>query len=175
LRAEKDFSSTNIKLKVHKISNGELYFNLLHEEPSAKLIKNKGALPSSEIQRRNNAVKVRAYVRLIINGKYVARSRKQFLRWPNLEIEISEQFQVCLFTMPSSIQLEVVIGVPLTLKEILVDVINIEVPGSHVKALTSAATLVKELAFSKLAFEKRRSEKRGVTTAQQSSVQLTEE
>lgn len=101
---------------------------------------------------------------MIINGRYVARSRKQFLRWPNLEIEISEQFQVCLFTMPSSIQLEVVVGVPLTIKEILVDVINVEVPGSHVKALTSAATLVKEISFSRAAFEKRRIERQGVTT-----------
>jgi hypothetical protein len=40
--------------------------------------------------------------------------------------------------MPSSIQLEIVIGG--AFKESLVDVIDLEVPGSHVKALTSAAT-----------------------------------
>ena len=40
--------------------------------------------------------------------------------------------------------------------ETLVDVINLEVPGSHVKALTSAATLIKDILFSKVSYEKRR-------------------
>ena len=69
-------------------------------------------------------------------------------------MEIAEQFEVYLFTMPSSIQVEIVIGG--LFSEVLVDVINLEVPGSHVKALTSAATLIKDLSFSKVAFEKRR-------------------
>jgi hypothetical protein len=61
----------------------------MHEEPSAK--KRDGtALPSSEIARRNNAMGIRAYIRLIINGKYVSRTKKAFLKWPNFEIEISE-------------------------------------------------------------------------------------
>lgn len=103
-------------------------------------------------------MRIRSYVRLIINGKYVSRSRKAFLRWPNLEIEIAEQFQVCVFTMPSSIQLEIVIGG--VFKEHLVDVIDLEIPGSHVKALTSAATLVKEIPFSKRAFENNKVQKK---------------
>ena len=144
-------------MKVHKSADGELYFNLMHEEPSSKM-QNGTALPSSEVTRRNNAMRIRAFVRLIINGRYVSHSRKAFLRWPNLEIEIAEQFQVCLFTMPSSIQLEIVIGG--LFKETLVDVINVEVPGSHVKALTSAATLIKEIPFSKCLFDQRRQTKR---------------
>lgn len=38
----------------------------------------------------------------------------------------------------------------------MIDVLNLEVPGSHVKALSSAATLIKDLSFSKRTFEKRR-------------------
>jgi hypothetical protein len=60
--------------------------------------------------------------------------------------------------MPSSIQLELVVGG--VFSEQLVDVINVEVPGSHVKALTSAATLIKDLFFSKNAFEKRKNIKK---------------
>ena len=90
------------KLKVHKSEDGEFYFNLMHEEPSAKMY-NGTALPSSEITRRNDVVKIRAFIRLIINGHYVTRSKKAFLRWPNLELEIAEQFEVYLFTMPTSI------------------------------------------------------------------------
>ena len=43
--------------------------------------------------------------------------------------------------MPSSMQLEIVIG---TYKEVLVDILDLEIPGQHVKALTSASSLVKE-------------------------------
>ena len=42
----------------------------------------------------------------------------------------------------------------------MVDVINLEVPGSHVKALTSAATLIKELQFSKRIFDHKRAVKK---------------
>lgn len=115
------------------------------------------ALPSSEVSRRNNAMRIRAFVRLVINGRYVSRTRKAFLKWPNFEIEIGEQFQVCLFTMPSAIQLEIVIG---TFKEHLADVVDVEVPGLYVKALTSASSLVKELPFSKFEYDKRKSLKR---------------
>lgn len=102
-------------------------------------------------------MKVRAYVRLMINGRYVTRTRKAFLKWPNFEIEVGEQFQVCLFTMPSSIQLEIVVG---TFKEYLVDVVDVEVPGYFVKALTSASSLVKEISFSKFKFDQKRLQRR---------------
>ena len=69
----------------------EFYFNLMHEEPSGKKIDGT-ALPNSEISRRNSAMRARGYVRLIINGKYVSRTRKAFVKWPNFEIEIGEQF-----------------------------------------------------------------------------------
>ena len=153
LRKKNMYSATNLKMKVNKGNGGEIYFNLVYEEPSFKQF-NGTALPHSEVTRRNNAISIRAYVRLIINGKYVTRSNKRLLKWPNLEIEIAEQFQVCLFTMPSSIQLELVVGG--IFKEHLIDVLNIEVPGSHVKALTSAATLVKELPFSKRHFDEKK-------------------
>lgn len=48
--------------------------------------------------------------------------------------------------MPTSIQLEIVIG---TFKEYLIDVIDVDVPGRYVKALTSASQMVKECPFSK--------------------------
>jgi len=38
-------------------------------------------------------------------------------------------------------------------KEVLVDVIDVEVPGSHVKALTSASSMVKEIEFSKYNYD----------------------
>jgi hypothetical protein len=102
LRKKNQYASTNLKLKVHKSDDGEFFFNLMHEEPSSKMF-NGTALPSSEISRRNDVIKIRAFIRLIINGHYVTRSKKAFLRWPNLELEIAEQFEVYLFTMPSSI------------------------------------------------------------------------
>jgi hypothetical protein len=99
------------------------------------------------VRRRNNINRIRAFLRLNINGRYVTRSRDAKLSWPNLEIEIMEQFQVCLFTMPSSISIEIVMGG--IIKDTVVDVLDLEIPGSHVKALTSAAVIVKEMPFSK--------------------------
>ena len=89
VRKTNKYSTTNVRLKVHKYDDGEIFFNLMHEEPSSKM-ENGTALPTSEITRRNNIVRVRAFIRLIINGHYVTRSKKVFLKWPNLELEIAE-------------------------------------------------------------------------------------
>ena len=90
IRKENGYSSTNLKVKVHKSpSTGELYFNLMHEEPSAKKFLG-DALPSSEVRRRNAIARLRAFLRLNINGRPVTRSREARLSWPNLEIEIME-------------------------------------------------------------------------------------
>ena len=70
LRKKNMYAASNLKLKVHKSDDGEFFFNLIHEEPSSKLYSG-GALPSSEITRRNDIVKIRAFIRLIINGHYV--------------------------------------------------------------------------------------------------------
>ncbi len=58
-----------------------------------------------------------------------------------------------MFTIPSSIVLELVIGG--LFKEKVIDRIDVEIPGKHVKALTSASQLVKEVNFSKRLYDKR--------------------
>ena len=171
LRKKNQYMSTPWKLKVLKGNNGELYFNLKNEQDVSKTLVNGNALPRSEEDRRSSAKSIRAYVRLIINGHYVARSRKQQMDWPSFEIDVAEQFQVCLFTMPSSIQLEVVMGG--LFREQLVDVLDIEVPGSHVKALSSAATLIKEISFSKRVFTNKRNAKK--TTPAKPTIQTEEQ
>lgn len=70
LRNKNQFSSSNVKLKVFENKqNHEFYFNLLYEEPSSKMF-NGTNLPTSEVSRRLNAKKIRAYMRLIINVRY---------------------------------------------------------------------------------------------------------
>lgn len=91
-------------------------------------------------------------MRLIVNGKEVAKSKVAKLLWPAFEFELAEQFVVYLFTMPSSIQLEIRMG---GIRMQVVDVLDIDIPGEHVKALTSASSLVKETYFSKGEFLKR--------------------
>ena len=61
IRREQGFASTNVKMKVHKQQrlgdedqHGEFYFNLMHEEPSAKKFDGKTNLPGSETTRRND-------------------------------------------------------------------------------------------------------------------------
>lgn len=127
-------------------------FNMLPIQPSTKNEKTGGALPRSVTSKQNSAKKIYAYGRLLINDKFVARTKTCLLKYPNYEIDLTEQFQIHMFTVPTSIKLELVMGVS---KDILVDVINIDVPGEYVRALTSASSLIKEQSFSKFDFDKR--------------------
>jgi hypothetical protein len=104
------------------------------------------------VKRRAGIEKVRFFFRILVNNIYVARTNKKFLS-KDFEINISEQVQIKMFTMPSSIKLELVTGNfrPYT----LVDRIEMEVPGKYVKALTSASSLIREVAFSKNEFKKK--------------------
>jgi len=86
---------------------------------------------------------VSAYCRLVIDGKQVAATQKARIQWPNYEIDILDQFQIHVFTLPSKVHLEIVVD------DKLVDVINLVIPGSHVKTLTSASRLIKEYSFSR--------------------------
>ena len=56
---------------------------------------------------------------------------------------MSDQFQIHVFTLPSKVQLEIMI------KDKLADRLDLVIPGGHVKALTSASRLIKEYEFSR--------------------------
>lgn len=139
IRKKNDYQSTNVQLKVHqnKTKEGTEYiFNLLHTNPSLKTFKG-GSLPNSEASRRSNIKGLRAFARLYINGQRVSETQKQPIKWPSFEAELCEMFQVHVFTMPSSIQLELVLCDGL--RSIEIDKMEVEVPGQHVMTLTCAA------------------------------------
>ena len=71
------------------------------------------------------------------------------MKWPDCSCDIFEQFQVHIFTMPSSIEIE------LSINGSLVDLIKVQVPGEHVKALTCASGLVQRLDFSEFEYKER--------------------
>lgn len=156
-RETKKYASTNVALKVHKqeLANGgsDFMFNLTYGQPSERTAEDK-ALPGSEASRRNGARRLQTYAVLLINDKKVSKTRKVPVNWPTFEAKICEMFQVHVFTMPSSIRVELVLVDGIL--ESVVDVVDVEVPGQHVKALTCSCPLVQQLAFSKVAFEKRR-------------------
>lgn len=54
-----------------------------------------------------------------------------------------ESFQIHVFTLPAEIQVEISFG------GTVVDLIDLTVPGGHVKTLTSTSRLIKEYEFSK--------------------------
>lgn len=156
LRKKNDFQATNVQLKVHqtRTKDGTEYtFNLTHANPSIKTFKG-GSLPNSEASRRSNIKGLKAFARLYINGQKVSETQKQPVKWPSFEVELCEMFQVHVFTMPSSIWLELVVQDGL--RSIEVDRVEVEVPGQHVMTLTCAAQLVQQLKFSKLAYERRK-------------------
>lgn len=157
-RKEKNFSSTNLNLKVHKFTledgSEELTFNMAFEQPSEQ--KNDGSgLSFGEKRRRGNAKDLQVHGVLFINGVKVAVTEKKAVNWPKFEAQFSEMFQLHLFTVPSSIQLKILLADGI-LGDTQVDLIDVEIPGSHVKSLTCACQLIQQVKFSKKAFEARK-------------------
>jgi hypothetical protein len=65
------------------------------------------------------------------------------INWPSFEVDILDQFQIFVFTLPNKVQLEIYFNDRMT------DRIDLVIPGSQVKSLTSASRLIKEYEFSK--------------------------
>lgn len=76
----------------------------------------------------------------------MTRTRKCFVEWPSFEVNILEKLQIFLFTKPSSIKLEVVLG---TFVGQTVDIINLDIPGELAHTITSSGTIFREKRFEK--------------------------
>lgn len=142
-RKTQDYTSTNQNLKIFKTDLGdgeyEHQFNLVTDKPSMRK-NNDAALPGDELSRRRNIANLRVQGVLFINGIRVSVTNKVAVNWPNFEAEFSEMFQVHVFTMPSSIRLQ--INLIDGFSETEVDMVEVEVPGQHVNTLTCASQLI---------------------------------
>lgn len=105
-------------------------------------------LKRSELSRRRGLQKQRVFIRLLVNKKYVARTKKAFIHWPSMEADFQEKYQLYLYAKPSSIQLQIVMGFffPRT-----VDTIIVPIPGDNVNTLTSSSAIYQEISFYKQA------------------------
>ena len=93
------------------------------------------------------------YAVLIINGRKVSKTNKAPINYPRgFNFNIKEMFQVHVFTIPSSIKVELVLVDGFS--ETVIDIVNVEVPGQHVKSLTCSCPLIQKVPFSNVAFEK---------------------
>jgi hypothetical protein len=146
IRLGQGFNSTTIKLTVREFRSpgqeNEYDFYLASQEVGAEAYA--AAIPASEFTRRKTIGETRIFVRLLINGNYVARTKKEFLRWPGFDIQFTERFQVFLFSRPVKIQLQVCSGYRLTKTLATVDV---KPPGLDVNTLTSASEVYREVTF----------------------------
>ena len=70
----------------------------------------------------------------------MSETRRANLKWPSFEAEICELFQVHVFTLPSSIQIQLVVQDGLRTNEVAM--LDVEVPGEHVRTLTCASQLI---------------------------------
>lgn len=161
-RAEQGFTITPYELKVFQgPDEKEVLFNLNQTQVNEgeALIKNKK-------KKINNTT---GYCKLIIDGKYVTQTAKSQISWPNFELDILDQFDIHVFTLPSSVQLEIVIG------DKMVDILDLIIPGSHVKTLTSAARMIKEYTFSRKNHFIDQKKKRGVNLEKDDINKMTKE
>jgi len=105
----------------------------------------------TEINRRRSIQKQRIFIRLLVNNKYVTRTRKAFIQWPSFEADFQEQYQLYLYAKPSSIQLQIVMGM---FFPSMIDTINAPIPGDNVNTLTSSSSIYQEIQFYKKVNEK---------------------
>ena len=84
-------------------------------------------LPSSERSRQTKIKKMQMYAVLLINDRKVSKTNKVPISWPNFNFAMKEIFQVHVFTIPSSIKVELILCDGFS--ETTVDIIKVEVPG----------------------------------------------
>ena len=138
IRKENGFNFTNADLKVHRGESGDdVLFNL---EQRSNLVQEE--YQSQVDAYKNKTLAKTVYCRLLFDGVEVATTDSKNLSYPGFEVDIFEQFKIHVFTLPGKIQLEVLIDGS------AVDLIDLIVPGNHVKSLTSASRLIKEYEFS---------------------------
>jgi hypothetical protein len=145
LRSAQRYSSTTTKLAVREYTEPgaetEYDFFLSSQEPAQE---QNQPIPTAELSRRRSVQATRVFIRIYINGVYVARTKKAFLKWPQFEVYFGERFQIHLFTRPVNIFLEICTGFRWTRK---IGIALVEAPGLNVNSLTSACEMYRNVTF----------------------------
>jgi len=137
-RQHQGFTSTFVKLAVreYRDQDTEYDFFLHPQEPTSE------GLPASETSRRAIVRSTRVFLRIKVNGVYVARTTKKFLQWPQFSVNFAERFQLHLFNRPVKIELEVCTGLRAA-KTLARGFFH--PPGLNVNAETSSAEIYKQV------------------------------
>ena len=95
-----DGATSQFELKVHQGDNrdkkDDVLFNLVKRSNPGKYTK--------EVQQREaKAARTLAYCKLVIDGNVVAETKKAPIGFPNYEIDILDQFQIHVFTLPTKV------------------------------------------------------------------------
>ena len=150
-RRKQNFSATNVELKVHQDRNEAGDPDQMLDLKYDNGVTPETTLPSTERSRQSRIKKMQMYAVLLINDRKVSKTNKVLISWPTFNFSMKEIFQVHVFTIPSSIKVELILCDGFS--ETIADVIKVEVPGQHVKALTCSCALIQKFPFSKVAFE----------------------
>lgn len=88
---------------MHQGAEGkDVLFNLVKKAP--------GELDAAVSATKAQAEATRVYCKLLIDGVEVAETRRMPINWPSYEVDISDQFQIHVFTLPAKVQLEIVVS-----------------------------------------------------------------
>lgn len=141
LRAKQGATYTPIRLAVKTIllpGRQPEYDFYLQSENTTEIV------PPTEKSRRLLVGQTRIFVRILVNGVYVTRSTKEFLKWPNFEVFFGERFELHLFTRPVKVRLEICAGLRWSRT---LAVVEFTPPGLNVRAMTSTGRQYKDLEF----------------------------
>lgn len=79
--------------------------------------------------------KEKYFLRLVINNNVVSTSSKVQMSWPYFSLPVYEKFNMFVYTMPSSVKLEVVKD---GIISSVIDTISLKLPGEHANTITSS-------------------------------------
>jgi len=143
LRQKQGFNNTAVRLVVKEhstdIGGVDYEFGLLHIDPE------KNNITNEEKIRREKLDEIQILVKVYVNDEFVTETKPVKIAFPNFEVEIAEQIKVYVLTRPSSIRIEVCSKG--FLSSPIIAEARTEVPGEHVKTLTSTSSLTKKLEF----------------------------
>jgi hypothetical protein len=154
-RQVQGYDSTGVKIAVQEYRNDkddlEQYVLLRDGIANEKTTFSGKSLPSKELSRRDSVRKTLYFLKIYINNELMATTAKTPIQWPSFEIEFKEHFDIFVYTKPYSIAIEVCEAGLITH---VLDRIEVDIPGEHANSLTSAGTIIREVAYSKKRFLK---------------------
>ena len=102
-------------------------------------------MSNRERARRAKIAKQKIIVKIYINDFFVGQSQIKQIPNKGWEIKVMEKFLIHLFTKPHKIKF--VICIKYFLSTLIIDSVEVEIPGENANTITSTSSIFREVKF----------------------------